>query len=32
MGYGGRMSERNQRVGAGAPAPGTDADRHEGAA
>jgi len=26
------MSERNQRVDATAPAPATDADRHEGAA
>lgn len=31
-GYGGRMSERNQRVDGGAPTPVIDADRHEGAA
>lgn len=27
MGYGGRMSERNQRVGGNAPTPATDAER-----
>ncbi|WP_167626039.1 hypothetical protein [Micromonospora lupini] len=32
MGYGGRMSERNQRVGGNAPVPVTDAYRFEGTA
>lgn len=32
MGYGGRMSERNQRVDGGASTPVTDANRQEGVA
>jgi hypothetical protein len=31
MGYGGRMSERNQRVDGAAPTPVIDTDHHEGA-